>query len=396
MALIGALDVVPGSDVLIDLNAGPVRLKYWRQPVEDCRLFVLRGGIYVLCNEEMKLLRVRRKSGGHGRRDRTGGGGRGNDHSVTDSTPFTGNDTRLPYRYPNIYGNGLEITILATQGKISGGKNFNIFRSRSHPNPAARLGETTGRYDYFLQIWPSPHVFNQLYVPAAATFRAVGRTGGVDKATRTSNSLRPKQYAAPKESMLSPTPAPPLPEPSFRTSDQSHMILLCEDDDGNPTKGTNCSNATPRPFFPAEEHGSACCVSLNLDGVEVMVGISHAKLSLKNPMWQHDVLRRYGKQLHDQFVSRFVAYSMQRPFDIVARSGWFCLGFGTDEEATRAGGSTLAGKNTAYRLLNKLGVTRDVSGYGANLSVLSAFSSSLLDTRSELSSGHYLSRLLLK
>ena len=53
------LDVVPGTDTLVDLNAGPRRTKYWRQPLEDCRIFALRGGIYLLCNEEMKRIKIR-------------------------------------------------------------------------------------------------------------------------------------------------------------------------------------------------------------------------------------------------------------------------------------------------------------------------------------------------
>ena len=85
------LDVVPGTDTLVDLNAGPRRTKYWRQPLEDCRIFALRGGIYLLCNEEMKRIRIRRKIGNVETKFNAGYGyGRREDH-------------KIPYVYENIY-----------------------------------------------------------------------------------------------------------------------------------------------------------------------------------------------------------------------------------------------------------------------------------------------------
>mmetsp|Transcript_11176 Transcript_11176/g.16918 ORF Transcript_11176/g.16918 Transcript_11176/m.16918 type:complete len:104 (-) Transcript_11176:28-339(-) len=48
------------------------------------------------------------------------------------------------------------------------------------------------------------------------------------------------------------------------------------------------------------------------------------------------------------YVNRFIAYQPVFPFEIVARSGWFCLGFADTDEA---GSNTLAGRNTQHRLL---------------------------------------------
>ena len=81
-----------------------------------------------------------------------------------------------------------------------------------------------------------------------------------------------------------------------------------------------------------------------------MVGISHQKLSPRKPFWKEDLLHRYDHFGHDQFVSRFIAYDVDPPFDIVARSGWWCLSFADEEEGPIAGGNTLAGQNTNAQL----------------------------------------------
>ena len=97
--------------------------------------------------------------------------------------------------------------------------------------------------------------------------------------------------------------------------------------------------------------------SSNLDGIGindtmVLVGISHTKTStINNPWWLRDIYNRYRYNVTigaKRYLSRFVAYQPYPPFDIVARSGWFCLGFADIDEA--GGGNTLAGSNQQYRL----------------------------------------------
>ena len=84
-----------------------------------------------------------------------------------------------------------------------------------------------------------------------------------------------------------------------------------------------------------------------------MVGISHTKTSgILNPWWLRDIHGRYRgddnyKIGAKRYLSRFVAYDPLPPFDIVARSGWFCLGFAAPGET---GGNTLAGRNVQYRM----------------------------------------------
>ena len=155
-----------------------------------------------------------------------------------------------------------------------------------------------------------------------------------------------------------------LPKPSFDTPDSMHNISKCQEDDE-----TNCTDVI---FFDDEsDHGTACCVSVflpqvqennndqgfNTDsanlkhGKEVMVGISHQKLSPRSKFWLEDVHKRYEHFGIDRFVSCFVAYDTQHPFDVVGRSGWFCLGFASDPvKLNHPQRSTLAGRNKNFKL----------------------------------------------
>lgn len=302
------LDVIPGTDVLIDLNAGPSRGEYWRQFVEDCRIYVLRGGIYFLCNEELKRMKRRRSMGeelhsipaGYGTRD----------------------DQRIPYVYPNIHGDGLEITMISHNSKIAGGKNLNIFRSlrqsnRTEDDTPSQFN--TGPYNYYLQTYPIPHKFEQLDIPNGQENRKVSA----------------KKFLPAQDEQL-------FPPPFFNTADVHNPILRCKDDNIK-----NCTDPVLVPFFADSDHGSACCVDITLPGnKKVMVGISHQKLSRRTNFWKMDVRGKYDHFTHDHFVSRFIAYDSSRSFEIVARSGWFCLGYADDNEASRVDGSSLAEKNT--------------------------------------------------
>jgi len=298
------LDLINGTDTLVDFNIGPGYGQYWMQIVGDCRLFLLRGGIYALCNEKMLRLQIRRTTAsGSTARSKMAG---------------TGPDERLPYVYPNIYGDGLEVMLLFSRhrwaGKDIGGKNFNVFSSPS------TSGNSTGPRDYYLQVYPSqPHWYHRLNVPP-----------------NTVESL-PGIYKQDEDYQWNDT----LPDPSFDTADVSRSLPTCDDDDVN-----NCTNPRMAPFWGDKDRGSACCVALNLEGHgPVMVGINHSKFHQQHPGWS-----RYGDVANhkiNQYVSRFVAYQSQKPFGIVARSGWFCLGFADEDEP---GGNSLAGRNTRHRL----------------------------------------------
>lgn len=333
------LDIIDGTDVLIDLNAGPGLGKYFRQFREDCRVSLHRGSIYLLCNEQLHRIRIVRS----------------NNETAHESAKInqygTGRQVdELPYRYPNIYGNGLHVILDSTHRKIGGGKNFNLFRHLRSQTVAKPEVPTVGAFDYYVQLLPLPHQYQRINLPAL---------------NETGLDLYPRGWDPPQKSRAV------VPDSSFDTPDVFHPIRICvnENDEsdsvvssdntsqkstveGNSSVETNCSKARDIPFFPQDDHGTACCVSMTLPGrtnseneTSVMVGISHIKLSPRNPFWKRDIYHRYDHLAHDQFVSRFVAYQDSPPFDIVAVSGWWCPGFG-DLTPTHS----LAGRNKEKRL----------------------------------------------
>jgi len=309
------LDVIPGSDILIDINAGPGYGKYWRQWRGDCRIFLMRGTIYFSCNEFLHPMRIRRTKTADGRPI----------ESVFDTTTFgTRSDDRTPYVYSNIYGSGLEITLTHRPHRSGRGKNFQFFRSKTASE------STEGKYHYYIQTYPAPHTFRRVNIPPAGD----------------PLNLYPRDWKS--EETFSSAILPPL---SFDTPDTNNTILTCLRENDTRTKKEidwfTCTDPREVPFFHTREHGTACCVSVNLDGRDVLVGISHEKLSPASNFWLIDRDKRYEHFGKDQFVSRFLAYNPSPPFDIVASSGWFCLGFADVEEK---GGSTQAGRNTQYRL----------------------------------------------
>ena len=267
------------DSVLIDLNAGPLawNFKYWRQYVGDCRLVLIKGWIYGFCTEYILKFKIRRRQ-----QDAEGD----QEHNI-----HTGRNLTYPYLYPNIYGNGLEVILYSNQrsGKYRG-KNFNTFRYRN---------------DYFFQIWPSPHTFALIEV---------------QNGTYTHLKIHSEQ-----SSSLA------IPRPSFDGPDTPNTIITCPENEDGSSKVwiTNCTNAKTSPFFSDKDHGTSCCVRLKLGGRDVNVGISHQKTTGNvNPWWRRDIRAKYNDKItSSQYLSRFIAYDVHPPFDIVARSGFFCLGF---------------------------------------------------------------------
>jgi len=153
-----------------------------------------------------------------------------------------------------------------------------------------------------------------------------------------------------------------LPPPSFDTADTNVTRLQCNSTDEryNCDKVVDGIEFKEVPFFPEGiDHGTACCVSMSLEKKQVMVEISHVKMSLKNKFWMLDKYKRFNHFLHGQYLSRFVAYDVKPPFDIVAISGFFCLGFANEDEGnSEINGSPFAGRNTQYRL----GIFNDTFG----------------------------------
>jgi hypothetical protein len=355
------LNLIENSDILIDLNVDPkTRGLYYRQFMEDCRISILQKSIYLICNEECRRIQIKRK--------------RPMNMNMTNSTTTTstssssdtdtGSDTG--YVYPNIYGNGLQITSIGSNTKIGGGKNFNIFQTTTTTKRSTNTNtnvtsnstnKATSNIEYYIQYRPLPHQYRKLInIP---TNDDKDKNKNVHQRldffkTTISNNEKSIEQEAPRlilgdddndNDNDNNIDYRGYPKPTFHTPDINHNITVCEDNrDGTASWNRNCTNPMDRSFFDInEDHGSACCVRVVLPILpkndeqqqgeqvqEVMVGISHQKLSIKNKFWLKDSQNRYESLIsNDQFVSRFIAYDIHYPFRILAISGWFCLGFGT-------------------------------------------------------------------
>lgn len=304
VALLNAtLDVV--RDIVLDINDGPLPdgAHYWesfRQPVEDCRIFNVNSTLHLVCNAILFKVRVHPIM---------------TQSAAETTTPM--NDTTI-HAYPNVYGNGFELSLLEEPTLLVTGKtakNMNIFRHRQNFSD-----------QYYLQIYPQPHWYRNL----------------------DANDSPFQQSSAELHQ---------LPKPSFETPDRAHTIRAAAKDLG---RGENRTVAE-QPFFgDNQERGTACCIELARNRTTtVLVGISHTKLSRgTDGYWTKDQLGRYENVTYtygwNRYLSRFLAYESEPPFSIVARCGWFCLPFATD--ASEPGGNTLAiGRNSNSTRLDLFG-----------------------------------------
>ncbi len=98
-------------------------------------------------------------------------------------------------------------------------------------------------------------------------------------------------------------------------------------------------------FLIDRDSGSACCVKVNWkthesdEGLELLLGFSHRKTRKGLP-----------KRLSYSYVSRVYAFEPKSPFNIVARSGYFCLGFATDEEKNKSTNEQVLGAANKQKL----------------------------------------------
>ncbi|KAL3778123.1 hypothetical protein ACHAWO_008075 [Cyclotella atomus] len=106
------------------------------------------------------------------------------------------------------------------------------------------------------------------------------------------------------------------------------------------------SYKTPDNNLIDRDSGSACCVPIhwaeNGETKQLLMGFSHRKT------------RKVPKKDSYNYVSRVYAFEPKPPFNIVARSGLFCLGFAnhgsTDAEITQSDNEQLQGSANDYKL----------------------------------------------
>lgn len=89
--------------------------------------------------------------------------------------------------------------------------------------------------------------------------------------------------------------------------------------------------------FKESAHGGACCVEfsvneINMGGVRnnhhesLLVGIAHTKVPWR-PWYNKATQEQKDLLPHTHYVSLFYAFDPHPPFQLRARSGYFCLGF---------------------------------------------------------------------
>ena len=104
-----------------------------------------------------------------------------------------------------------------------------------------------------------------------------------------------------------------LPSPSFVTSDELHF---------------NRQEVYDPPY--TSERGSSCCVPFqDQNGQELLLGISHSKTRFISKELRSDLK---GNVAANEFFSSFYVMEPTAPYQVIARTGRFCLGFSSPEE----------------------------------------------------------------
>lgn len=90
--------------------------------------------------------------------------------------------------------------------------------------------------------------------------------------------------------------------------------------------------ARERIFEPAitGDRGSYCCVPITVKGQRLLLGIAHSKTRYNHK--QGTDAYSEGQIQANHFFSSFYAIQDRAPYNVVARSGKFCLGFAQDKD----------------------------------------------------------------
>lgn len=210
--------------------------------------------------------------------------------SSTSSTPDENEDNFISFT--NMYGNGLQLIAQQQPNMILyAGKNLHYFSNNNQS---------------FLEIWPGgPH---EVAVIDFTKYPYVDREGmtGFEQI---------EQIKALKTE----------PNATFITK-------------------TDVKLYNNRTMLIGRDSGSTCCVKIKWKAHdsdkerELLLGFSHRK-TMQNP-----------KYYAYSYVSRVYAFEPNAPFDIVARSGFFCLGFATDNEKNVSQNEQVRGAADKHKL----------------------------------------------
>ena len=285
----------------------------------DYRIFVLNGRIYLHANADTTVVTQLDLS--------VKGNGDYNNLMYCDaiykiSNHLTAEDMDKPCRMKSRYGGEkLEVAIRSQFRTIwsggSKGKNYALFSipNKTHASPGSIYAEIDIFPHRVVEIRPDEHdlisrhrVFEYIWKPGTRKRRRYP----IDIV----NERQMKTVGNVTENLLD------IPLPSFFNVD-AHQDWFPGSDEP----------------FKSKPHGGACCVSFsktelnlgdarnNYNESNLLVGIGHTKVAWK-PFYGKDSVPQEQKDRvpHTHYVSLFYAFDPYPPFEIRARSGYFCLG----------------------------------------------------------------------
>ncbi|KAL7532299.1 hypothetical protein ACHAXR_004549 [Thalassiosira sp. AJA248-18] len=315
--------MIPGYDVVIDIDRqldAKQNRKMGEPAFVDYRLFTLNNEMYLHINSDTVIitkLRLRAKG--------IDGSKGGDPMEKTDLN-------EKQFKLKNLYGgNQLEVTLLHQFNTIWGegkrsvfGKNYALFSipNGTHPTePGAVYAEMSTFPEHMVQ-----QIFPDEYEKIPKDRRIKWRQR---RNFKIDHMIQRRVKTADNATISSSDNGKPVP--SFFNVDE-HWF--------------------PGKLNPFKEftHGGACCVSfsfedfsassfnaqsseLNLEGIDsLFVGVAHTlvKYYTKNKLPS-------GLVPDTNYVSFFYAFDPRPPFKLVARSGYFCLGFASTSKSEEGG-----------------------------------------------------------
>ena len=318
--IIEGYETVIEMDVQLDLQRRTTVGSSLSPTFMDYRIFVLNGRIYLHANgETVHVTQLSVSMSGSDDLKRT----RYCDSIYIIGADVPDGDMEKPCRMKSLYGGDkLEVAIGSQFRTIwSGGaygKNYALFSipNRTHPNaPDSIYAEIDIFPHHVHQILPDEHnmisrhqVFERVWKPGTRKRRNFPIDIVNEREMKTVGNVTENRED--------------IPLPSFFNID-AHQDWFPGSD-------------AP---FKEKPHGGACCVSfskdeLNLGGTRqnhdesnLLVGIGHTKVTWK-PWYSKDNVPQEQKDRvpHTHYVTLFYAFDPYPPFEIRARSGYFCLG----------------------------------------------------------------------
>jgi hypothetical protein len=201
--------------------------------------------------------------------------------------------------FVNMYGNFLHLIAQQEPNMIVyAGKNMHYFNNHDRS---------------FLEIWPGgPH---EVALIDFKSYPYVPRPNGYSDEEDRDGFARVEQIKAFKTE----------PMATFLTETDVHLF-------------------NNRSMLQRRDSGSTCCVKINWkadesgDERELLLGFSHTKT------------RPFPKRFQYSYFSRVYAFEPNPPFEVVARSGLFCLGFASDNETIGRVNELVRGATNFFKL----------------------------------------------